>query len=289
MKIFKLFFRLSKKSLALVLFLLLIGGYIVASEIRHNENPSDKLMPTISQIWQGFKISLLEPDRRGEYAVNVDTNLWGLFGDIRIKTSFGGTLITDTIATGRRFFISIAILFCGLFMGLHMGLNRTVESVFYNFWTFFDKIPAIVLLPIIFIIFGLDEVSKIALVVIGVMPTIILDTYIRTKAVPAEEKVAGYTLGASSIEVAYRVVFPQIFPGALQTIKLNLKSMIILLLVGESLAASEGLGYRIFVLRRFIGMDQIIPYVIWISVILFLIDWSLTSGIQKKYPWLDRE
>ena len=41
------------------------------------------------------------------------------------------------------------------------------------------------MLPILFIAFGIDELSKVMLIVIGVTPTIILDTFNLTKGVPA--------------------------------------------------------------------------------------------------------
>ena len=55
----------------------------------------------------------------------------------------------------------------------------------------------------------------------------------------------------------------------LDTIRLNLKAAMLLLIAGESLAATVGLGYRIFVVRRYVAMDIIIPYVLWMTGLLF--------------------
>jgi NitT/TauT family transport system permease protein len=132
-------------------------------------------------------------------------------------------------------------------------------------------------------------VSKIALILIGVFPTITLDTYLRANAVPREQITKGLTLGASSFEIAYRVILPQIFPQVLNTIRLNFKAMILFLIAGESLAATVGLGYRIFVVRRYIAMDIIIPYVIWMSVLAFLADFLVRLWIKKRYKWVEIE
>ena len=59
----------------------------------------------------------------------------------------------------------------------------------------------------------------------------------------------------------------QVFPKVLDTIRLNFKAVILFLIAGEALAATAGLGYRIFVVRRYMAMDIIIPYVIWLSLI----------------------
>jgi NitT/TauT family transport system permease protein len=83
-------------------------------------------------------------------------------------------------------------------------------------------------------------------------------------------------------------VLPKIFPEVLDTIRLNLKAVFLFLIAGEALAATAGLGYRIFVVRRYVAMDIIIPYVIWISLLAFLTDLAMRVFIKRLYPWLDR-
>ncbi len=211
--------RTAKIVLPLVPFIICIIAYIITAQIRHQENPKDKLVPTGKQLVDGFRRTAFEADRKGEL------RLW-----------------VDTLATIRRFAISLAILFLGIIFGLHMGVLPYAELSLYRFALFFDKIPALALLPILFIVFGLGEVSKIALIVIGVMPTIILDTYLRAKAIPKEQITKALTLDASHFEIVYRIVLPKIFPKVLDTIRLNLKAVFLFLIAGESLAATAGLG-----------------------------------------------
>lgn len=250
--------------LSMLLFIVCIAAYAVISHVRHRENPKDKMVPTFSQMKDGFKRSAFEKDRKGDYR-----------------------LLVDTIASVRRFVISLAFLFFAVLLGLHMGIFPYMELLFLRFVTFFDKIPALAILPILIIIFGLEEVSKIALILIGVFPTIALDTYLRAKAVPREQVTKGLALGASSFEVAYKVVLPQIFPEVLNTIRLNFKAMILFLIAGEAMAATVGLGYRIFLVRRYIAMDIIIPYVIWMSLLAFLADFLVRLWIKKRYKWVE--
>ncbi|MBD3182789.1 ABC transporter permease subunit [Candidatus Poribacteria bacterium] len=251
--------------LPLLPFIICIVAYIITAQVRHDENPKDKLVPTSKQLIDGFRRSAFEEDRKGEYR-----------------------LLVDTIASTKRFAIGVAFLFLGVIIGLNMGMLPYFDLVFYKFFLFFDKIPALAILPILFIVFGLGEVSKIALIVIGVMPTIVLDTYLRAKAVPREQITKALTLDASHLEVMYRIVLPKIFPKVLETIRLNFKAVILFLIAGESLAATAGLGYRIFVVRRYIAMDIIIPYVIWISFLAFLADLAVRIWIRKKYTWMDK-
>lgn len=257
--------RLTSFILTLLLFVVCILAYSGTSYLRHKENPQDKVVPTFSQMAEGIKRVVFEPDRKGDYR-----------------------LFVDTLASARRFLIALLLLAPAIILGLNMGVFPYTEKLFLRFKLFFDKIPALAVLPIIFIIFGLGEVSKIALIVIGVFPTITLDTYLRAKAIPREQIIKAQTLGASSLEVAYRIVFPQIIPKVLDTVRLNFKSMILFLIAGEALAATSGLGYRIFLVRRYIAMDIIIPYVIWIGLLAFLADFAFRKWNQQMYPWLDK-
>jgi NitT/TauT family transport system permease protein len=140
-------------------------------------------------------------------------------------------------------------------------------------------------LPILFIAFGIDELSKIMLIVIGVAPTIILDTFNLSKSVPREQIVKGFTLGANDFSITYRVVFKQILPRVLNSIRLNLKAVMLFLFAGEMIASTDGLAYRIALLRRHMGMDTIIPYVLWVALLLFLVDLAMNKLNRKLHPW----
>jgi NitT/TauT family transport system permease protein len=266
------FFRSSAKPTALerlvlgsVLFVLLVAVYGVASYSRHLENPEDQVMPGLRQLVDGARRAAFEPDREGKL------RLWA-----------------DTGASVRRFGLSLAILFLAVPLGVAMGTFPYVEALVYRFLVFFDKIPALSVLPILFIAFGLDELSKIALIVIGVFPTIALDAHLRAKGVPHERIIKAKTLGASEPEIAVRVVFPAVLPYVMDTIRLNLKAIMLLLIAGESLAATVGLGYRIFVVRRYLAMDIIIPYVVWMTALLFVADWVLRMAVERprRFQWV---
>jgi NitT/TauT family transport system permease protein len=191
----------------------------------------------------------------------------------------------DTAATGRRFLISMALLFPAVLLGLHMGMFPYVGSFFLRFVLFFDKIVALSLLPILFIAFGIDELAKVMLIVIGVAPTIILDAFNLTRGVPKEQIVKGFTLGACDFSITYRIVLKQIWPRVLNSIRLNLKAVMLFLFAGEMIASQDGLAYRIALLRRHMGMDTIIPYVLWVALLLFLVDFGMRTLNRKLHPW----
>jgi NitT/TauT family transport system permease protein len=251
-----------------------VSYFYVALE-RHRDNPDDRVMPTIAQMVRAFQDAALKPAEEEDSAAAQT-----LIGRLRASM-----LWKDTAATSRRFLISVALLFPAVLLGLHMAMFPYIGALFLRFIQFFDKIVALSLLPIIFIAFGIDELSKIMLIVIGVTPTIILDTFNLSKSVPSEQVVKAFTLGAGDFTITYRIIFKQILPRVLNSIRLNLKSVMLFLFAGEMIASTDGLAYRIALLRRHMGMDTIIPYVLWVALLLFLVDLGMSTLNRKLHPW----
>jgi NitT/TauT family transport system permease protein len=246
------------------------------SASRHRENPEDRVMPTLAQMSRGMLEASLHP-AEDEEAPPEGASLG--------RRVFSSMLWKDTAATSRRFFYSMVLLIPAVILGLHMGLFPYVGVFFSRFILFFDKIVALSLLPILFIAFGIDELAKVMLVVIGVTPTIILDTVNLVRAVPEEQTVKAFTLGASDFDVAYRVMLKQVMPRVLNSIRLNLKAVMLFLFAGEMIASTDGLAYRIALLRRHMGMDVIIPYVLWAALLLFLVDLGMRMANRWLHPW----
>jgi NitT/TauT family transport system permease protein len=262
--------------LSWALFVTGIALYLYIAQARHRDNPEERVTPTIAQMARGMYDAALKPAEDDEQAAEGGTMLQ------RFRNSM---LWKDTKATSRRFIYSMLLLIPAVLIGLHMGLSPYVGVYFLRFVHYVDKIVALTLLPILFIAFGIDELAKIMLIVIGVTPTIILDTFNSTKGVPNEQLVKAFTLGAGDFDAAYRVVLKQIMPRVLNSIRLNLKSVMLFLFAGEMIASTDGLAFRIALLRRHMGMDVIIPYVLWVALLLFLVDLGMRVINRKLHPW----
>jgi NitT/TauT family transport system permease protein len=139
------------------------------------------------------------------------------------------------------------------------------------------------------IIFGLEEPAKVALIVIGVTPFLIRDTQQRALEIPEELLIKVQTLGASTWQIILRVVLPHVLPRLLDALRLSLGAAWLFLITAEAIASSEGLGYRIFLMRRYMEMDVIFPYVIWITFLAYMMDLMLAILIRKAFPWYRKE
>ncbi|WP_246251766.1 ABC transporter permease subunit [Parasulfitobacter algicola] len=82
--------------------------------------------------------------------------------------------------------------------GLLIGLLPYVRTTFTQFVAVTSMIPPLAVLPILFIVFGLGELPKVVLIVIGILPFLICDLSWREREIPREQIVKAETLGAST-------------------------------------------------------------------------------------------
>ena len=284
--------RLMGAFLSSLLFAAIIGAYLYGAGQRHRENPDDRVMPLPSALAAGAYRAVTELEPRFEMPELPPAPYQPTLKDRaeRVWLRFAHTqLVVDTYATIKRFTMALGIILLAIPFGVAMGMFPYFGALGAPFSRLFDKIPAFSLLAILILLFGIDEASKIALVVIGVFPSIALDAALKAEAVPAEQKQKAKTLGATDLEIAYRVILPQMAPEMLDTLRLNFKAMATLLIAAESIAAEAGLGYRIFIVRKYMAMDTIIPYVVWLSLVFFFFDIALGWFITRRYPWYQKE
>jgi NitT/TauT family transport system permease protein len=259
-----------------VLFVAGVGGYFYSARVRHLANPDERVTPTMTEMLKGMAGAALRPPGDAEEQAPPGT----------LSTRFFSSMLwTDTAATARRFLLAMLLLVPAVLLGLHIGLFPYAGLTLERFVLFFDKIVALSLLPVLFIVFGIDELSKVMLIVIGVAPTVVLDTANLARGVPQEQIIKALTLGAGDFDVAYRVVFKQILPRVFDGIRLNLKAVTLFLFAGEMIASTDGLAYRIALLRRHMGMDVIVPYVLWVALLLFLVDLGMRRANRFLHPW----
>ncbi len=146
-------------------------------------------------------------------------------------------------------------------------------------------VPPLALLPVLFIVLGLGEVAKIALIVIGITPIMVRDLAFKVLELPHEQIVKAQTLGGSSWQIAMRVVLPQTLPRLLTCLKLQLGPAWLFLIAAEAISSDSGLGYRIFLVRRYLSMDVIFTYVAWITLLAVVMNLLLDWLRVTIFPW----
>lgn len=245
-------------------FVLLAVVYGVASHFRRLDNPADKLLPSFESMGAAFIRLATEPDRR-----TGDITLWVDTFDSLQRLGFG---------------LGLSVLFA-LVLGIAIGFIPHVRATLAPFVAVISLIPPITILPILFITFGLGETAKIALITLGTAPVMVRSIAQAVLDIPREQIVKVQTLGASVWQMVTRVVLPQMLPRLIAALRLGLVPAWIFLISAEAIASTSGLGYRIFLVRRYLAMDVILPYVVWITLLAYLIDRALLILSRRAFRW----
>lgn len=250
--------------LGLLPFALLLVAYLIASQWRLSLNPNDKLLPA---------------------PATLAASIWQLAAEADVRT--GAVLLwTDTWASLQRLLAGVGVSAVGaLVIGVLMGTLPLLKGLLSPLVAALSMVPPMALLPILFIVFGLDELSKIVLIVFGVMPYMIRDLVMRVAELPQEQLVKAQTLGATTWQIILRVVLPQVLPRLIDSLRLSLGPAWLFLIAAEAVASTDGLGYRIFLVRRYLSMDVILPYVAWITLLAWFMDTLLRRLSQRWFRW----
>ena len=155
--------RAGRLLLALLPFVLIAIIYVVASAERRAVNPDDKLLPPVGEMADAVRRVALQPDRRSGEIV-----LWA-----------------DTAASLQRLVLGLGIAtLVGLAFGLAIGVLPLVNASLAPLVAVISMIPPMAILPVLFIVFGLGELSKVVLIVIGVAPCLIRDLVVCRQRAP---------------------------------------------------------------------------------------------------------
>lgn len=254
--------------LGLIPFVVLLLLYISASDARLAENPNDKLLPGLTAMVDSVqRLAFSEDLRSGEYLLWADTHA-----------------SLKRLATGLAVSAGLALV-----VGILLGTLPYFRALSGAVVAAISMVPPMAILPILFIVFGLGELSKVVLIVIGTAPVMMRDMAQRVLDMPREQFIKLQTLGGNSWHLMLRVVLPQLLPRLLASLRLSLGAAWLFLIAAEAIASTDGLGYRIFLVRRYLAMDVILPYVVWITLLAWLMDIGLRVLSRKMFPWFHRQ
>ena len=135
-------------------------------------------------------------------------------------------------------------------LGMLIGLSRTVRGVLEPVLEFFRAIPPPVLVPVFILFLGIGDGMKVAVIAFGCTWPILLNTVEGVRAVDpvVVDTARAYRIGgmARLRHVVLPAASPQVFAGLRQ----GLSVAIILMVISELFAASNGLGFAIVQAQR---------------------------------------
>ncbi len=179
----------------------------------------------------------------------------------------GGTIYGDLWASGTEFFAGFGLaIVIGVPVGILMGWYSRVNAVLDPFVSALYATPRIALLPLVMIWFGIGLMSKIAIVFLGAVFPILVNTITGVRTIDADFIKVARSFGSNDRQLFLKVALPSSVPLLLAGLRLGLGHALIGIVVGEMFGATEGLGFLIAVAGARFQTDKVMVGIIIIAV-----------------------
>ena len=170
---------------------------------------------------------------------------WVVFLDTCRKVA-NGSLLDDLAISSFRALLGILLaLFCAVPLGLAIGAEEPLRKRLSPFIYLLYPVPHVVLLPLIIILFGIGNFSKIFLIALIVFFQILVTTRDAAKNIHRNYYYSMQTLGASRWQIYRHVIFPASLPKIMTAMRISIGTAVAILFFVESFATTRGLGYII--------------------------------------------
>jgi NitT/TauT family transport system permease protein len=130
----------------------------------------------------------------------------------------------------------------GIVTGLTLGRSEYLSRIFEPYIVAMNSIPRIALVPLIILIFGLGDLSKVVTAGIVVFFVVFFNTFEGTRSVDRDQIAAARLLGANELTVLRTVVIPSALAWVFASLTPAVSFALIGVIVGEFIGAERGLG-----------------------------------------------
>jgi sulfonate transport system permease protein len=168
----------------------------------------------------------------------------------------------------------------GLLLGLATGTFRLAETLLDSSLQMVRNIPALALIPLVILWFGIDEMAKLFLVALGVFFPVYLNTFHGIRSVDQGLIEMARSYGLSGWALYRHVVLPGALPSILVGVRFSLGLMWVLLIVAETISAQAGIGYLTMNAREFLQTDVVLVGILLYAALGKLADLA-AKGLER--------
>jgi len=173
----------------------------------------------------------------------------------------------------------------GISFGLLIGWNKTCNRIFKPLFELIRPIPALAWIPLMTLWLGIGETSKVALVFLGTIMPITVNTYTGVRLIPKINIDAARVFGANNVQIITDIVLPSSLSAIIAGVKTALGTAWMVVLAAEMISAKTGLGFMIIRGTDVLDLPLVIFAMILIGVIGACISSLLTIVERKLCPW----
>lgn len=172
-----------------------------------------------------------------------------------------------------------------LLLGIAMGLYRPIRAAIDPLISATYPVPKSAILPLILLIFGLGEASKIVMVALGVFFPVVINTISGVMQIDKIYLDVGKNFRASRWQTFRTVALPGALPSIMAGIKLGIGMGLILIAIAEMVGAKTGIGFMIWDAWQILSVETMYVGLIVISILGFMLTLILNEIEGWVLPW----
>lgn len=199
---------------------------------------------------------------------------------------FSGELLYHTYISVERILIGfVAGALPGVFIGAAMGLSPVIRSLLEPMINATYPIPKLALMPLILLVFGLGEASKIFTIAIGVFYLVAINTLTGVLNIDKIYLDVARSFGASRRNFYSDVALPGALPMIFAGLKLGMGMALILIVAAELSAAQAGVGWMIWRAYDMFDIEKMFVALIVLSILGYIFSLLLDWLERLALPW----
>lgn len=223
-------------------------------------------------VWQALAMLLKIPIIPSPAAVLVD-----------LLQIFQGRMELHLLYSLGRILAGIAIsLVLGVSIGLLMGYFAKADKILSPLVYFTYPVPKIALLPVVMLLFGLGEASKLIMIVLIIVFQIIVTARDAVRSIPPEMFRSLQSLGARKVQIFKEIIIPASMPEVLTSTRLALGTAVSILFFTETFGTEYGMGY--FIMDAWMRVNYLDMYagIVMLSILGFCL-FSVLDVAEKYF------
>jgi len=173
----------------------------------------------------------------------------------------------------------------GVTLGFLFGRVKLLGDIFNPYITLFNGIPKVALAPVFVIWFGIGIMSKVAIILTMVFFVVFINTFAGLRSINEEYVNIVRIMGASRSQIVREVFLPATLPFILVGLRAGIPFSVIGAVVGEFIAATQGLGYFINYHQGTYDTNGIFVGVMILAILVVVLDWLLSLLERRLLKW----
>jgi sulfonate transport system permease protein len=169
----------------------------------------------------------------------------------------------------------------GMIFGVLTGISRKIDDIVSVPFSVLRSIPTIGLLPLLILLYGIGEKSKIIIIAIGTFWSVLLNTQQGISSTDIKLLEVSRLLEKDKLTVLLKIVFPSALPSIFTGIRLGLSGAWKSVVAAEMISSLRGIGYMISYAKEMFQVDVMFVGLITLGIVGLALD-LIVLKIQKK-------